>query len=87
MARFNRKPNTRTQRRERPSLDSAAPVDFEPIMPFLTERVGADHPICSAARDGNLSAFMAAIRESGDTKLEHEIAGELERIANPLQRV
>ncbi|HSR71612.1 MAG TPA: hypothetical protein VLL72_04465 [Kiloniellales bacterium] len=87
MARFKRKPNPKNQRRSRPTLASASPVDFAPILPFLYERVGEDHPICAAARSGDLSAFMAAIRESGDTKLDHEIAGELERIANPLQRV
>lgn len=87
MARFNRKPNPKTQRRARPTLASAAPVDFGPILPFLYERVGEDHPICAAARTGDLSAFMAAIRESGDTKLEHEIAGELERMPSPLERV
>jgi hypothetical protein len=86
MAKFNRKPNPRNQRRERPTLESAAPVDFGPILPFLRERVGEDHPICAAARASNLSAFMAAIRDSGDTKLEHEIAGELERLPDPLER-
>ena len=86
MARFNRKPNPRSQGRGRPTMGAAAPLDFDPIMPFLRERVGEDHPICAAARAGNLSAFMAAIRETGDTKLEHEIAGELERISTPLER-
>ena len=84
MPRFNRKLNPKTQRRARPTLDSAPPVDFGPILPFLRERVGEDHPIYTAARDGNVSAFMAAIRGSGDTKLDHEIAGELERMPSPL---
>lgn len=87
MPRFDRKPKPKSHSRNRPTLESASPVDFTPILPFLDERVGADHPIYAAAQAGNLSAFMAAIRESGDTKLEHEIAGELERIANPLERV
>ena len=55
-------------------------------MPFLHQRLGEDHPICAAARTSDLSAFMAAIRESGDTQVEHEIAGELERISAPLPR-
>ena len=87
MPRFNRKPNPKNQRRPRPTLEAAAPVDFTPILPFLHERVGEDHPVYVAARAGNLSNFMAAIRESGDAKLDHEIASELERIANPLERV
>lgn len=87
MPRFKRKPSPRSHRRDRPTLESAGPVDFGPILPFLHERLGEDHPICDAARTGNLAAFMAAIRHSGDTKLEHEIAGELERLSNPLERV
>ena len=86
MARFNKKPGGKPQRRERPSLQSAPPVDFGPMMPFLIDRVGTDHPICDAARAGDLSAFMAAIRESGDTKLDHDVASELERMATPLQQ-
>lgn len=87
MPRFNKKPNPKTQRRGRPTLASAAPVDFGPILPFLRERVGEEHPIYTAACDGNLSAFMAAIRDSGDAKIEHEIAGALERMPQPLERV
>ena len=87
MPRFNRKPRPKSQHRSRPTLESASPVNFGPILPFLLERVGEDHPIYVAARAGNLSAFMAAIRESGDTKLDHEIASELERISDPLERV
>ena len=86
MSRFKKKTSSRNQRRERPSLASASPVDFGPILPFLYERVGEGHPISAAARSGDLSNFMAAIRASGDTKLDHDIAGELERIASPLQR-
>ena len=86
MARSRKMPPSRHQRRERPSLASASPVDFGPILPFLYERVGEAHPVSVAARAGNLSNFMAAIRASGDTKLDHDIAGELERIVNPLQR-
>jgi len=86
VARFNRKPGPKRPRRDRPTLDAAAPVDFGPMLPFLRERVGEDHPIYIAARDGNLSAFMAAIRDSGDAKIEHEIAGELERMPQPLER-
>ena len=70
MSKFSRKPNPKSQRHSRPTLDSAAAVDFGPILPFLRERVGEDHPIYAAARASNLSAFMAAIRESGDTKLD-----------------
>jgi len=84
MPRFDRKSNPKTQRRARPTLDSAPAVDFGPILPFLRERVGEDHPIYTAALDGNVSAFMAAIRSSGDTKLDHEIASELERMSSPL---
>lgn len=87
MARFNRKPNPKNQRRPRPTLESAAPVDFAPILPFLYERVGEDHPVSVAARAGNLAHFMAAIRASGDTKLDDDIAGELERISVPLERI
>jgi hypothetical protein len=86
MARFNRKSSPKTQRRSRPTLASAAPVDFGPMLPFLRERVGEDHPIFTAALDGNLSNFMAAIRASGDAKIEHEIASELERMSQPLER-
>ena len=85
MSRFNkRKPNTKGRPSRRPTLEGAAPVDFTPLMPFLHKRLGEDHPICAAARTGDLSAFMASIREAGDTQVEHEIAGELERIAVPL---
>ena len=87
MPRFKRKPNPKTQRRPRPTLESAAPVDFGPMLPFLRERVGENHPIYDAALAGNLSNFMAAIRETGDTKLDHEIASELERMTDPLERV
>ena len=87
MSKFSRKPNPKSQRRSQPTLDSAAAVDFGPILPFLRERVGEDHPIYAAARASNLPAFMAAIRESGDTKLDDEIASELERMPNPLERV
>ena len=87
MSKSSREPNPKSQRRSRPTLDSAAAVDFGPILPFLRERVGEDHPIYAAACASNLSAFMAAIRESGDTKLDDEIASELERMPNPLERV
>jgi hypothetical protein len=87
MSKFSRKPNPKSQRRDRPTLDSAAAGDFGPILPFLRKRVGEDHPIYAAACASNLSAFMAAIRESGDTKLDDEIASELERMPNPLERV
>lgn len=84
MPRYNKKPNTKARPSRRPSLEGAAPVDFSPLMPFLHKRLGEDHPICVAARASDLSAFMAAIRASGDPQVEHEIAGELERIAVPL---
>ena len=87
MPRFKRKSKPKDQHRGRPTLDSSSRVDFGPILPFLSKRVGEDHPICAAARTGNVSAFIAAIRESGDTKLDHDIASELERISHPLERV
>lgn len=86
MPRYNNKPSTKGRPSRRRPLEGAAPVDFGPLMPFLRKRLGEDHPICAAARASDLSAFMAAIRESGDTQVEHEIAGELERIAAPLPR-
>lgn len=86
MPRFKRKPKPKKQHRSRPTLESASPVDFGPILPFLRERLGEDHPICAAARAGDVSAYMAAIREAGDTKLDHEIASELVRISDPLER-
>jgi hypothetical protein len=87
MAKFSNKPKSKAQRGRRSALASAAPVDFGPILPFLRERIGEDHPIYTAAREGDLSAFMAAIRDSGDAKIEHEIAGALERMPQPLERV
>lgn len=87
MPKPRRKPQATNRRRGPPAFEAASPVDFRPILPFLTERVGEGHPIHKAALAGDLSAFMAAIRESGDTTLEHEIAGELERIPNPLEKV
>ncbi len=86
MPRFNRKPSPKSRRPRQPTLESAAPVDFGPLLPFLHKRLGEEHPICVAAGTSNLSAFMAAIRASGDTKLEHDIAGELVRIDAPLPR-
>ena len=86
MPRFKRKSNARDRRPRQQYVETAAPVDFSPLIPFLVKRLGEDHPICVAARTSDLSGFMAAIRASGDTKLEHEIAGELVRIDTPLPR-
>lgn len=80
MARFNRKPTPNKRRPPNRAPLEAAPLDFSPMMPFLHKRLGEDHPICVAASTGFVSAFMAAIRESGDTEVEHDIAGELERV-------
>lgn len=86
MARFNKKPNTKGRPSRRPPMEATGPVDFSPLLPFLQKRLGEDHPICAAARTSDLPTFMAAIRESEDSKIEHEIAGELVRIAEPLPR-
>lgn len=77
---------TNKSRRSGPSsrLTSAGPVDFGPLLPFLRERVGDDHPLTTAARDSNVRAFMVALRDSGDAELNHEIACQLER--TPLQQ-
>lgn len=79
MARFKKSSNPKRRPPNRAPLE-AAPLDFSPLMPFLHKRLGEDHPICQAASTGYVSAFMAAIREAGDTEVEHEIAGELERV-------
>ncbi len=86
MARFNKKPSTKGRPSRRPPMAVSGPVDFSPLLPFLQKRLGDDHPICNAARTSDLATFMAAIRESEDSKIEHEIAGELVRIAEPLPR-
>jgi hypothetical protein len=57
--------------------------DFEPMMPFLRERLAEDHPVYRAATENDLAAFMAALRDVGDGQLNHDIAGELERISRP----
>lgn len=85
MPRYNRKPNPKGRPARRPPLEAAAPVDFGPLMPFLHKRLGEDHPICAAARTSDLSAFMAAIRASGDAQVEHEIGDEL--LKRPLLKV
>jgi hypothetical protein len=85
MPRYNRKPNPKGRPTRQPPLEAAAPVNFGPLMPFLHKRLGEDHPICAAARTSDLSAFMAAIRASGDTQVEHEIADEL--LKRPLHKV
>ena len=79
MARPSKRPNPKRRPPNRAPME-APPLDFSPLMPFLHERLGADHPICQAADTGQVAAFMAAIRESGDTQVEHEIAGELEKV-------
>ena len=55
--------------------------DFEPMLPFLRARLAEDHPIYKAALESDLAAFMAALRAEGDGRLNHDIAGELERIS------
>lgn len=57
--------------------------DFEPMMPFLRERLSEQHPVLRAALENDLAAFMAALRDVGDGQLNHDIAGELERISRP----
>ena len=57
--------------------------DFEPMMSFLRARLSEDHPIFKAAQESDLAAFMAALRDEGDGQLNHDIAGELERISRP----
>ena len=52
-------------------------------MPFLRERLSEDHPVFKAAVQNNLAGFMTALREVGDGQLNHDIAGELERISRP----
>jgi len=54
------------------------------MMPFLRERLAEDHPVFRAAKGNDLTAFMAALREVGDGQLNHDIAGELERISRPV---
>ena len=55
--------------------------DFEPMMPFLRARLAEHHPVYKAAMANDLAAFMAALRDVGDGQLNHDIAGELERIS------
>ena len=55
--------------------------DFGPILPFLTTRVAEHHPVYKAAITNDLAAFMAALRDVGDGRLNHDIASELERIS------
>jgi len=55
--------------------------DFEPMMPFLSARIPENHPVYRAAKENDLAAFMAALRYVGDGQLNHDIAGELERIS------
>ena len=55
--------------------------DFEPMMLFLRARLPEHHPIYRAAIESNLAAFMEALRDGGDGQLNHDIAGELERIS------
>ncbi|MDX1422107.1 MAG: hypothetical protein R3322_03145 [Kiloniellales bacterium] len=79
---FKSKPtNSRPRRAPTPTLQQ---FDFEPMMPFLRERLDEDHPVFRAAVENDLAAFMAALREVGDGQLNHDIAGELERISRPL---
>lgn len=55
--------------------------DSEPMMPFLRARLPENHPVYEAAKENDLAAFMAALRHVGDGRLNHDIAGELERIS------
>jgi hypothetical protein len=75
-----RQTNSRPPRAQTPTLQK---FDFEPMMPFLRERLAEDHPVFRAAMENDLTAFMAALREVGDGQLNHDIAGELERISRP----
>jgi hypothetical protein len=55
--------------------------DFEPMMSFLRARLPEHHPVYRAAMENDLAAFKAALRDVGDGQLNHDIAGELERIS------
>lgn len=78
---FNRGPKSpRPQRAAAPKMGQ---FDFGPMMPFLRERLPEHHPVYMAAMGNDLAAFMAALRDVGDGRLNHDIAGELERISRP----
>jgi len=68
----------RPQKRFVPTMGQ---FNFEPMMPFLQARLDEDHPVYRAAIANDLAAFMAALRDVGDGRLNHDIAGELERIS------
>ena len=55
--------------------------NFEPMMPFLRARLDDHHPVYRAAIANDLAAFMAALRDVGDGRLNHDIASELERMS------
>ena len=78
---FKRRP--RSPDPQRAAAPKMGRFDFEPMMPFLRARLPEDHPIFKAALENDLAAFMAALRDEGDGKLNHDIAGELERISRP----
>lgn len=78
---FNRGPTS--PRPRRPTTPTMGRFNFEPMMPFLHERLPEHHPVYRAAMENDLAAFMAALRDVGDGQLNHDIAGELERISRP----
>jgi hypothetical protein len=55
--------------------------DFEPMTSFLRARLPEHRPVYTAATKSNLAAFMSALRNVGDGQLNHDIAGELERLS------
>ncbi|MHC4067595.1 MAG: hypothetical protein ACYSUI_24255 [Planctomycetota bacterium] len=74
----------RGPKRPRPQMGTPPTMgrfDFEPMMPFLRARLPEHHPVYRAAMENDLAAFMAALRDVGDGRLNHDIAGELERMS------
>ena len=76
---FKRAP--RSPRPRKVCAPTMGQFDFEPMMPFLSARLPENHPVYRAAKENDLTAFMAALRHVGDGQLNHDIAGELERIS------
>ena len=77
---FNRD-QSKSPRPQRGFVPAMGRFDFEPMMPFLRARLPEHHPVYRAAMENDLAAFMAALRDVDDGRLNHDIAGELERIS------
>lgn len=77
------KPRPKSPRPPRDATPTMGRFDFEPMMPFLRERLDETHPVFRAAKENDLAGFMAALRDVGDGQLNHDIAGELERMSRP----